>query len=282
MITDQFVYNIHKMFNELGYKTDVLPDFSKFQKKAIDTLNKCKTTSDAGICLTYFNYCTKHWDKIEKIFQKNSKLELWKYLKFGKPNEIETYKYEEEALGSYFITNAFDKNYKQIYLTSLTFDNVLYDLGKIGKDFEIGDYKLKFSFLSSTKVKIINNFGNVVCIVNFDTKYTTITLKDNYTKYDLVYRDNVIGIIDKYDKLSNNIADDKIIADISWDIINAKSDLGICIVDLYKEIPNEDFDLILAIATTTFTLFAQYMSAVRATTTTSSLIAINSMNRLLK
>lgn len=278
MITDSFVYNVHNMFNELRIRTNSIPSYSKFYERVIDTLNKCITSTDAGVCLTYFNYCDKHWDKIEKIFEKKSKLEFWNYLEFTKPKEIEIFENEEEALGSYFITNAFDKNYKNISLTSLTFDNEVYDLGKIGKDFEIGNYKLDFSFWSSMKAKIVDKTGRTICIVKYDDKSGTIYLKDNLTKYDLVYKEHIIGIIDRRDKLNNNLSYDKIIADIDWDIINENSEFGVALIVLYKEISDEDFDLIMSIAITTFTLFTRYIKNIQ--TTTSLLMLNNALNNL--
>lgn len=66
-----------------------------------------------------FQYCSKHWNKIDKMFK--NKLETFNEYDY-EGNSIIQVVDEEEAYGTYYVTNAINKKIKEVYAVSQSID----------------------------------------------------------------------------------------------------------------------------------------------------------------
>jgi len=263
MITRKFIENIRNGFDELGIVAKNGISFEEFEKCFIKTLNRCKSLEDAKIAISIFTYCKSKWGKIEKLFSKH--LEKWQEYDYEASSNLETME-DEEAEGVYYLTNAFEK-YIEIFLTSKSYDDELYYFKyKKGKYIieEDDDYYLKYSKLSPSVMKLFNAENQFLCNIILSTTFD-ILLEKNSTPYELVVQkqedgNTFIAVFKKsyIDSLQDSDMIDfkNMVADIEWDVIKPKSDVGVARITLYEDV--DDFNLILYFAASTFLLFKSY------------------------
>lgn len=106
MITRGFIAKVHDAFDELNYHEKRCLNFDKFEKAAVRTLTHCKDLSDAIDAVRMYQFCLKKWTKIEKMFDR--KLSIFNEYDY-EGNSLISVVSDDDALGTYFITNGINK-----------------------------------------------------------------------------------------------------------------------------------------------------------------------------
>ena len=265
MITRKFVEMVHAAFDELNYHEQKKLNYDDFEQSAIKTLTHCKELNDAIKSVRMWQFCRKHWKKIEKLFSK--KLSVFNEYSY-EGNSMISLVSDEDAYGTYYITNGIDKKVKEIYVASCSLNENLLALNYNSGKFSIyndGDYFLKYARMSSTKMKLFNRKHD--CLTNIVlSKGLGVFLENNHTSYELFIYDDFIGIYDKkyLDSLSDSdiVETNKLLADIEWDMLDKNSDCGIARLNVYA--PNQDLEMFLFFAASTFLSFQNYISSQKA------------------
>lgn len=282
MITRRFIEKIRSYFDELSIdaKNGILLD--EFKIKFIKTLNRCKELDDAKLAIIIYKYCLKKWNKIEKIFTKY--LDKWHDYNFEDASNIETVN-DQSASGVYLITNTLTEP-KEIFFTSKSFDDELYSFKYKNNVFKIEDdsyFYLKYSKTQPGTIKLFNNKDNLLCNIILSDTYD-IFLEKNNTDYELIIKNEnddespFIGVFKK--SYIDNLGDSEfiefknMIADIEWDLLDSKSDVGIARINLYQEI--DDISILLYFASSTFLLYKSYNDAEKSKNLT-KMIALNTI-----
>lgn len=259
-ITKKFIEKVHDAFDELNYHETKRLDFESFEKAATKTLTHAKELSDAIDVVLMYQFCLKKWNKIEKIF--NKKLHIFNNYSYEGNSLVETVS-DEESLGTYYITNGINNKVKDIIVASNSFEEEFFSLGfKNGRFtiFEDGEYYIKYSKMSSVKMKLFDNKND--CLANIVlSENLGIFLENNKTKYELIVYDGFIGIYDKnyIESLSDTdfIDTEQLLADIEWDILEKKSKLGVAKLNIYNS--DTELEMLLLFATSTFLVFQKYL-----------------------
>lgn len=262
MITRNFIEKVHDAFDELNYHETRQLNFDNFEHSAVKTLTHCKDLSDAIDAVNLFHFCVKKWTKIERMFDK--KLSIFnEYIFEG--NSLISVVSDDDALGTYYITNGINKKVKEIFVASHTFDEEIFALGFGDGRFTIfddGNYYIKYSKMSSEKMKLFDKRNNCLCNIVL-SEDSGIFLENNLTPYELIVYEDFIGIYER--KYIDSLADtdiidtDKLLADIEWDILDRNSDYGVAKLNAY--VPDQDLEMLLFFATSTFLVFQKYMHA---------------------
>lgn len=261
IITDNFITKVHQAFDELEYCQESDVDYDDFCSKAVYTMCHAKDLEDAINAARMYQFCVQNWEKIEKIFSLH--LDRWNAIPFEGPSLISTVS-DEEAAGTYFFTNGLTKDYKKLFMSSVAFDSELYELECRHGKFYIGDLYLKYSAMSSVKMKLFDKNDNLLCNIVLSEKLG-IFLEKNNTNVEVILDDNdTITIIPKdyYETIKNTstYVTDKIIGEIFWDILGKDSSLGVAELVLYGNVNDETFNIMQALAASTFLLFRSYMA----------------------
>lgn len=263
MITRGFIEKVHYIFDELNYHETENLNFSNFEKAATNTLTHCKDLDDAREAVKMYQFCLRKWSAIEKIFKK--KLSVFNEYTY-EGNSLLSLVGDEEAVGTYYITNGINSKVQEIFVASESFDEKIFalgvDNGKI-RIFDDGDYYIKYAKLSSVKMKLFNRQNDCLCTLVL-SEDLGVFLKNNLTQYVLnVYDGGFVGIYDRPyidNLLADDIVDtDKCIADIEWDILERKSKLGIAKLNIYAD--DQDLEMLLLFATSTFLIFQKYVKS---------------------
>lgn len=262
MIAQGFIAKVHDAFDELNYHEKRCLNFDKFEKAAIRTLTHCKDLSDAIDAVRMYQFCLKEWTKIEKMFDR--KLSIFNEYDY-EGNSLISVVSDDDALGTYYITNGINKKVKEIFVASHSFDEEMFALGFGGGRFTVfddGNYYIKYSKMSSAKMKLFNHRNDCLCNIVL-SEDLGIFLENNLTPYDLVVYEDFVGIYDRryIDSLADTdiIDTEKLLADIEWDILEKKSDLGVAKLNVYAL--DQDLEMLLFFATSTFLVFQKYMLA---------------------
>lgn len=267
MVTRGFIEKIRAYFDELGIDGQEGISFDDFEKTAIKTLNRAKDLSDAKMVIFCYQYCEKHWHNIEIMFDKH--LDKWQEYTFEGASNVNVVD-DEDAQGVYVITNALEKNPKMVFITSTSYDDELYAFshknGKFG--FEDGNYYLKYAKTNAGKMKLFDKNDRVLCnIVLSDTN--DIFLENNYTNFELVIQNlsddedapnTFVGVFNRLyiESLDDDdyIDSNYMIADIEWDLVDARKELGVARLTIYKAV--DDIEPLLHFAASTFLLFKAF------------------------
>lgn len=261
-ITKNFIEKVHCFFDELNYHETKQLDIESFEKAATKTLTHAKGLTDAIEVVRMYQFCLKNWSKIEKIF--NNKLHIFNSYSYEGNALVETVS-DEESFGTCYITNGINNKVKDIVVASNSFEDEeeMFSVGsKNGRFtiFEDGEYYIKYSKMSSVKMKLFDN--NNDCLANIVlSEDLGIFLEKNRTKYEIILYEDLIGIYDKnyIDSLSDTdlIDTEKMIAAIEWDILEKKSKFGVAKINFYNV--DVDIEMILLFATSTFLVFQRYI-----------------------
>lgn len=244
MTTKGFIKKVHDIFDELNYHETRQLSFDCFKQSVVRTLTHCKDLSDAINTVRMCKFCLKRWQKIEKVFKR--KLTLYNEYASEGSSLISTVT-DNEALGTYFITNGINCIIKEIFVVSHSFGDNILTIGYRGGKFAFtqhGNYYIKYAKMSAAKMKLFDNKGKCLCNIVL-SENAGIFLENNKTPFDLILYDDYIGIYERryLNSLSwNDIIDtNKLTADIEWDILEKKSDFGLAKLCVYAT--NEDFEL---------------------------------------
>lgn len=264
MITRNFIEKVHVIFDEFGYHETQQLDFDEFERAAVKTLTHCKELDDAIETVGMYQFCLAHWSKIEKMFeQKSAAFNEYDF----EGNSLISVVPDEDSFGTYFITNGITKKVKNVFVASSSLDEELFALdfenGKFTV-FDDGDYYIKYSKMSAVKMKLFNRRKECLCNIVLSEELG-IFLENNLTPYELIVYDDFVGIYDR--RYIESLADteyidtDKLLADIEWDIISKKSDLGVAKLNVYKD--GQDLEMLLFFAASTFLVYQKYMKKER-------------------
>lgn len=266
-MTKDLLNKAHIAFDEFGYKpsSDQI-SYVDLYSCMVKTLNHTKELEDAIETIKLFHFLYKNFEKICSCVTKH--YDYWQSLPY-EGNEMLSLVDDDEATGVYFITNAFDKDFKHVYacshsLTDNNGVNVNYHLGKFS--FEIDDprYFLRFSKLSPSKMVLLDKSDNKLCVIVLSEDYQ-VFLENNKTDYEIVLYEGGMGIYKKsyikslggYDPDTDNM-----LAFIEWDIIDEKVNLGIARLDFYG--PDGDVELFLMFAMSCFLLFRSFIKKIES------------------
>ena len=264
MITKGFIEKIHYAFDELNYHESKWLDFDTFSQAAAGTISHCKDLIDVKNAVKMMQFCGKKWNKIEKIFDR--KLDVFNQYTY-EGNSLITTVSDEEACGRIVVTNGITGKINGINIVieddiwSAKFENNKYYF------FEDGSYYLKYSKMCAEKMKLFNLKDECLCNIVL-SKNCSIFLENNLTPYELVIYDDFIGIYDRkyYKSLAktDTIDTDKLLADIEWDILDKKSDLGIAQLTKYES--DLDVEMLVLFAMATFLVFQNFMKKAKMAT----------------
>lgn len=131
--------------------------------------------------------------------------------------------------------------------------------------YEDGDYYLKYSKMSSAKMKLFNRRNECLCNIVL-SKNCDIFLENNSTPYELITYNDFIGIYER--EYIESLADTdiidtkKMLAAIKWDMLEKNSKSGVAKLDLYSS--DQDFEMFLLFATSTFLVFQKYIQSMQS------------------
>lgn len=169
MITRNFIEKVHDAFDELNYHETKELNLEEFENCAIDTLEHCKELADAQDAVRMFQFCLKKWSKIERIF--NKKLDIFNEYTYEGSSLISLVS-DEESFGTYYVTNGINKNLKEIIIASHSFDDEILEIEyKDGRFSFEEDYYLKYSKMTSTKMKLFDSDDKCLCNIVLSDKY---------------------------------------------------------------------------------------------------------------
>lgn len=262
MISRKFIEKAHNAFDELNYHETNCLNSDTFNQAAIKTLTHCQELSDARNAVLLYQFCLKKWSKIEKIFDK--KLSIFNEYDY-EGNSLISMVSDEEALGTYYITNGINKKIKEIFVASLSFDEEMFAFGYENGRFTVfddGNYYIKHSKMSSVKMKLFDHNKDCLCNIVLSNDYG-IFLENNLTPYELIVYDDFIGIYDRryIESLddTDKIDTEHLLADMEWNVLNKNANLGIAKLNVYAD--DQDLEMFLLFATSTFLIFQKYMEA---------------------
>lgn len=265
MITRGFIEKVHDAFDELNYHETQQLNFDSFEQAAVNTLTHCKDLSDAIYAVHMYHFCLNKWNKIEKMFIK--KLSIFNEYDFEGNSLISTVS-DNDALGTYYVTNGINKKAYDVFVASESFDEKMFLLGYEKGCFTVftdGNYYLKHSKMSASKMKLFDHNKNCLCNIVLSDNLG-IFLENNLTPYEFVVYDDFIGIYDRnyIDSLADTdiIDTNRLLAHIEWDILAKNSDLGVAKLNIYM--PEQDLEMLLFFAASTFLVFRKYMQAQKA------------------
>lgn len=275
-MTRKFIEKVHNTFNVLNYQPTSKLDFDEFQKAANRQLTHSKDLFDAKKVVCAYQFALKKWNAIEKIF--NKKLSEFNQYNQDKKASIPTVS-DDEAVGKFFVTNGITKKLKEIYVTSFNLDDELccfdYKHGKYSF-FDDNIYYLKFSQLSSNKMRLFGVENNPICDIVLTDDYS-ILLDKNKSQYVLSPIDGYICVYEKEYADSISCTDkfdlDKRIADIQQDVLNENTELGVAELTIYPD--DQDVEMLILFAASTFLLYHNYLESQMAISIATTSFIIN-------
>lgn len=263
--TMNLLIKAHDAFDELGYRpiTPVI-SFDNLFKASLNTLNHTKDFQDGINVADLIQFLFKNFDKVCSKVKKNEY--FWKTLAYNGRKLVSVVS-DDEAIGTFFITNSIESKYKNVFVSTLNPENVnepcLFDVSYRKRKFSIGDedaqYYLSYSFISSKEMNLFDKNKKKICKIVIDDNFD-VTLRSNFTNYETITYEGGIGIYEKkYIRSIHGKEPDtkEISAFIEWDILNKKSKFGLSRLELYK---NEgDLELFILLAMSCFLLYKSYV-----------------------
>ena len=263
--TWDLLVRIHNFFDEIDYNPSSEDfDAEVVLDKVIYTINHAKELDDALYIAKEFSFYLKKGNKFLRKLYKYP--QYWSIIPYNGREEIAVIK-DEEAIGTYYITNAYSQNYKDVYITgaSLGKDIFLFECKdgyfSFGED---SDYYLRYAKLSSSKMVLTDkNKKNIATIVL--SKDYGVFLENNQTRYELELYNTGIAFFEKdyCDSLNGEDPDldNECKGFIQWDVIDDNGEFGLSCLSVFDE--NADFNLMLTIAASCFLVFRSYIKGSR-------------------
>lgn len=276
--TMKLMFKIHHFFDEIGYN----PTSENFKHenvlaKTIITINHAKEFEDALIVAKLYVYYAKYVDKFVKKLSKYSN--IWdESFKYQGRSEVAIVS-DNEACGSYYITNIYSRNYKNVYVASQSLGANVFLFKKKGTYFSFDDdtdYFLRYAALSSKKMVIVNKSEKIIANVVLNDSLE-ISLEDNKTKYELLTYEVGIAFYEKLyiNSIKNEPDLKKCKGFIWWDVLDDDANCGLSRLDVFDE--NSDIDLMITIAASCFLVFRSYVQESKARPFLSHLILMSAL-----
>ena len=244
MITNKFINRIRIYFDELGVSAKEGISYDEFKKMFINTLNHCESLEDAKLALLLFKYCCAKWKKIEKIFSKY--LDRWKNLVFEDSSKLRTVS-DEDTNGVYYLTNVIEKYNSLLVKTGFNQNNEINSFKEKDKKISLDDdyeFYMKISKSDASIMKLFNKKDVLLCNIVLSESYD-IFLEKNDTEFELIIQkdedeNTFIGVFRK--SYIDSLKDDEkiefknMVADIEWDLLDAKSEYGVSKLTIYEDL----------------------------------------------
>ena len=243
--TKELLNNARIYFDELGYHFHISEeeiDYSKFLNCFYNTLYHTETFKDAIEAIKMFRYLDKKFEKIIDAIYKYP--EYFDSLKYGQ-NEILSLVSDEEAIGTFNLSNAVFEKWSDIILFGQTIDE---SFGLMYEDSRFFVYEndsklfLRYSRLSKEKMVLVDNNDNKLAIIKLNNNLD-IEISNNYTNYEVVNDDGVTFL---YRKGEKEKSEDNYDAILSWDILDKNSKVGLARFNIYEEEADEELIILLA------------------------------------
>lgn len=261
MITRNFISKVRLYFNELHLPAKNGITFEKFQDHFIKIINRCKDIISAKMAIDYFSFCRKKWNKIEKIFTNH--LSKWQEFEYSKGITVFLLT-NDQSYGIYTIANYISERVNDIYLTSNSFDNELYDIDLDDKKisiFEDSDYYLCFSKSNSQKMILYTKNDDPICDI-YVNNFLELYLKNNQTNFEIITDKNNIFVFEE--SYLDSLDEDEEI-DLEKTIANyigfhqREKESNIRRMILYEEMEDDEFEILLYIMLAHFLLEVKWM-----------------------
>ena len=258
--TANLLVRIHSFFEEVGYNpTSNSLNSDELIEKVIYTINHSKELEDALFVTREFVF---YFSKENKFLKKLSKYaEAWDSLEYNGREEVAVVD-DDEAIGIYYVTNAFSDNYTDVFISGQSFDGKLYCLENKDGCFSFGEdseYYLRFGKMSSNKMVLMGkNKENMATIVLHND--CNISLENNKTQLEAEPYGGGMAFYDKdyFHSLSGKEADlEKCKAFIEWDIVDEDGNFGLSRLVIFDT--EVDLCLLLMIAASCFLTFGRKM-----------------------
>lgn len=280
--TARLLFQTHMFFDEIGYEpnSENLNGDELFDC-LINTINHAKTFKDAIATVRMYDDYIKREEKFLKKYFKYP--EFWDSIEYSGREEIAVVD-DAEAIGTYYITNIFNTDYKSINVFGQSFGDDIYGFTNEGGYYSLGvdtDYYLRYSKMSSAKMVIADkNRKNVATVVL--SKDNGIFLENNKTRYELEIYDIGIAFFEKeyvysLSKSEEPDLDKHCKGFIQWDIVDDKGNYGFSRLEVYDE--NADLDLMLFLSAACFLAYRAHMKSIKASTLIPIIVAGNMIRR---
>lgn len=258
--TWNLLLRIHNFLDEIDYNPSVESfDADIILDKVVYTINHSKELKDSlFVAREYFYYLKKETKFLKKLYKHSTH---WDLIKYNGREEVAVVE-DKEAIGSYYITNIYDKNYKDVFITGQSFGKDLLIFQCEGGYFSFGeecDYYLRYAKLSSTKMVLTDKKKNNIATIVL-SEDCGVFLENNKTKYELELYDCGIAFFDKkyIDSLNGDPDLEKECkALIEWDIVDENGEYGLSRLDVFDE--EADLELMLTIAASCFLVFRSFV-----------------------
>lgn len=250
--TRELLNNARIYFDELGYHFHIDKDeidYEKFTNCFYNTLNHTKTFNDAIEAIRMYRYIDKKFIKIISAIYKYP--EYFDSLEYGQ-NEVLSLVSDEEAIGTYNISNAIFKKWSDIVVFGQSIGEPFALMHEDSRFFVYEDdsqYFLRFSHLSKEKMVLIDKNDNKLAVIKLN-KELSIEINNNYTNYEAVNED---GVTYFYKKSEKEKTEDNYVAAMYWDILDENSKVGLTRFELYDE--EADMELITLFAASCLLLY---------------------------
>lgn len=245
--TKELLNNARIYFDELGYHFHVNDEeinYEKFVNCFFNTLNHTDKFSDAIEAIKMFRYLDKRFDNIAKAIYKYP--DYFDTLEYGE-NEVLSLVSDEDAIGTYNVTNAVFEKWSNIIVFGQSEDepySLLYKGSKFSVYEEDSNLFLRYSHLSKEKMILVDKNDNKLAIIKLN-KNLDIEMSNNHTNYEVVNDD---GLVYLYRKGEKEKSEDNFDAILSWDILEKNSKVGLARFILYNEEANDELIILLAAA----------------------------------
>ena len=265
MITKNFISKVRLYFNELHLHAKNGITFEKFQEHFIKIINRCEDMISIRMAIDYFTFCRKKWNKIERIF--TDYLSKWQEFAYSESITVCLLE-DDESYGIYTITNHISEKINNTYLTSISFEDELYDIDFNDKNiviFEDSDYYLRFSKSNSQKMILCTKNDDPICDI-YVNDYLELYFKNNQTNFEIITDKNNIFVFEEsyLNSLDNDedIDFEKTIANYI-DFREKEKILNIRRMILYKDIKDTEFEILLYIMLAHFLLEVNWMKNIK-------------------
>ncbi len=251
--TENLIVETHEFFYEIGYRPRKgMIKHDRVNEQVEFTIKHAKELGDALCVLRlYLDFLSNERKVIKKCAQHP---DFWDALGWEGKKVVRKVS-DEDAIGSYYLTNVFDLDENTVTMSSQSFGDRIYVSEKEKGYFQFSQYFLRFSKLKGSEMVIENENREKLTVISYEGD-ATIALKDNYTKYDVFAYEQGMGIYSKsyLNSLGGKEPNVKMCKGfIKWDILDEKGDYGLSLLEVYDA--KADLDLMFAIAASCFLMF---------------------------
>lgn len=277
--TVDLLLTVHHFFDEIGYNpTSENFDDNKVVCKVVNTINHSKELDDALYIARLYEYYICKRAKFINKYRKYPK--FWDTIKYDGRQKVNIVS-DKDAVGIYYITNIYGNSYKDVFVTTQSLGNELYEFENRGGCFSLGDeadYYISYAALSSKKMNLFNSENKKVATIVL-SEGVGVFLENNKTQYEIeLYEAGMAFFDNEYiHSISGEPDLEKCKAFVQWDIVDKKGEYGLSRLDFYDE--DADLDLMITIAASCFLLFRAWVKKSERSSILPALFLMNTLNK---